>query len=599
MMKRLPALLLALVLTLSLAACGEKPTEVVPTPELSPEPEEVIWPTTYCLGKAPASLDPAQYVSTDDATYLVNLYSGLVAYRRAGSDTVELTADLCETLPAPTVNEDGLPVYTFRLRENLKWSDGSKLTAADFVYAWNRVVKTENADERYLFDCIDGFEKGELNVTASSDGRTLTVVLAFSEPSFLKLLANPAFFPVQKKAVDSGDGWSLAPDRLAVSGPFRLAEFAPTGMILEKNERYWDAKSVTADVLRFDFTDDPTEAVEGWRSGRYAMISTLPSEELQTLRQTYADDYYTASRVGVYSLCFNLNDPALKDFTEVERTQLRQALSLLIDRQYICDAIAKSGQIPASSYVPDGITDADGSLFTAHNGPAGKGGGYYGVAAEDHAENCRQAIKLLRAVADSSKKFTVSKADRCVDFPELKVLTSDSFGHVDIANYLRDLYADYGIKVTISAPDLNTFLSEREKGAYSITRSSWTADYDDPTLFLNLWSTSGNHIGLGWGEHANYRGYSATIAGEKRKDLSWMESYDGLLYSIMSSTDTIERYRLMHEAETLLMSTWAVCPLYLYTDVYLATSELDGMFTSPMGAKYLVNVETHDEMGNR
>ena len=96
MMKRLPALLLALVLTLSLAACGEKPTEVVPTPELSPEPEEVIWPTTYCLGKAPASLDPAHYVSTDDATYLVNLYSGLVAYRRAGSDTVELSADLCE-----------------------------------------------------------------------------------------------------------------------------------------------------------------------------------------------------------------------------------------------------------------------------------------------------------------------------------------------------------------------------------------------------------------------------------------------------------------------------------------------------------------------
>ena len=598
MMKRLPALLLALVLLLSLSACGEKTEEAVPTPEVSEEPAELIWPTTYCLGKAPASLDPAQYVSTDDATYLVNLYSGLVAYRRTGSDTVELTADLCENLPAPTVNESGQPVYTFRLRENLEWSDGSPLTAADFVYAWNRVVQTPDADERYLFDCIDGYDKNELHVTASEDGRTLTVVLAFNEPNFLKLLANPVFFPVQKKAVDSGDGWSLAPDRLAVSGPFRVAAFAPTGMILEKNERYWDARSVTADVLRFDFTDDPAEAAEGWLSGRYAMISTLPSDQLNALRTAYKDEYHTASRVGVYSLCFNLNDPALKDFTEAERVQLRQALSLLIDRQYICDAIAKSGQVPASSYVPDGITDADGSLFTAHNGPEGKGGGYYKAAAEDYSENVKQALSLLRAVADSSKKFTVSKADRCVDFPELKVLTSDSFGHVDIANYLRDLYAKYGIKITISAPDLNTFLAERDKGEYSITRSSWTADYDDPTLFLNLWSTSGNHIGLGWGEHANYRGYSATIAGEKRKDLSWMESYDGLLYSIMSSTETIERYRLMHEAENLLMSTWAVCPLYLYTDVYLATSELDGMYTSPMGAKYLVNVVTHDEMGN-
>ena len=406
------------------------------------------------------------------------------------------------------------------------------------------------------------------------------------------------FFPVQKKAVDSGDGWSLAPDRLAVSGPFRVTAFAPTGMILEKNERYWDAMSVTADVLRFDFTDDPAEAVEGWLSGRYAMVDTLPSDQLQNLQRVYADEYHTTSRVGVYSLCFNLNDPALKDFTEPERMQLRRALSLLIDRGHVCRDIAKSGQIPAAAYVPDGITDADGTPFAAHNGPEGKGGGYYSVKDEDYRSNCKEALKLLRAVAESSGKFTVSKSDRCVDFPELKVLTSDSFGHVDIANYLVELYANYGIKLTVSAPDLNTFLAERDKGEYSITRSSWTADYDDPTLFLNLWSTSNNHIGLGWGEHTNYRGYSATIAGETRRDLSWMESYDGLLYSIMSSTDPIERYRLMHEAETLLMSTWAVCPLYLYTDVYLATEELDGMYISPTGAKYLVNVETHDERGN-
>ena len=597
MMKKITALLLAAVLALGLAACGQPSETPMPTP--SPEPEPSFWPTTYCLGAKPVSLDPARYVSTDDATYLVNLYSGLVGYRRAGSDTVELQADLCQTLPVPTVNEKGQPVYAFRLRDGLQWSDGTPLTAEDFVYSWKRAAAMEDADERYLFDCIDGFGTDELNVSASEDGKTFTVVLAFSEPSFLKICANPVFYPVQKKAVDSGDGWDLAADRLATSGPFRAERITESSMLLAKNERYWDAKSVTTDVLRFDFTDDPNEAVDGFASGRYVMVDTLPYDRLVQLRENCGEDYHTAGKLGVYSLCFNLNDPALAGFTEPERVQIRRALSLLIDREYICEAIAKAGQIPANAYVPDGITDADGTPFTARNGPDGKGGGYYSLKSEDYAANCREALKSLRAAADSSKKFTVSDAGRCVNFPTLKILTSDSFGHVDIANYLRDVYGNYGIPVTISAPDLNTFLAEREKGDYSITRSSWTADYDDPMLFLNLWSTSSNHIGLGWGVHAAYKGYSAEIGGEKRTELSWMESYDGLLYSIAGSTDQRERYRMMHSAETLLMSTWAVCPLYQYTDVYLATPALHGMYVGPTGAKYLLNVTTYDDAGNR
>ena len=598
-MKKFLALLLLAALALSLAACGQPPQSVAaPAPTPSPEPEAVVWPTTYCLGPAPQSLDPARYVPTEDATYLVNLYAGLVGYRRVGSDTVELMPELCQALPAPTENEDGLPVYTFHLREGLKWSDGTALTAQDFVYAWNRAVTMEDSDQRYLFDCIDGYETGALNVTASDDGKTLTVVLAFPEPSFLKLCANPVFFPVQKKAVESGEGWDLAASRLAVSGPFRISQFAETGRVLEKNERYWDAGSVTAELLRFDFTDDPMEAVEGFREGRYAMVDTLPSEQLSLLREQYGEAYHVSSRLGVYNLCFNVNDAALAEFTETERVQIRKALSLLIDRQYICDAIAKSGQVPAAAYIPVGITDADGTLFSDHNGADGQGGGYYSVKIADYEANCKQALKLLQAVADSSKKFTISRQNRCVGFPKLKVLTSDSFGHVDIANYLRELYADYGIQLEISATDLTTFLSQREKGAFSITRSSWMADYDDPLAFLSLWSTGANHIGLGWGEHADYKGYSATIAGEVRKELSWMEAYDGLLYSIQGTTDLRERYRLMHEAETLLMSTWAVCPLYLYTDVYLATDDLAGMYTSPTGARYLLNVTTHDGDGN-
>lgn len=592
MTKRFWALLLAAVMVCSLCACGSRQASPLATP--SPEPPQIIYPTTYCLGAKPTSFDPAQYISAEDGTYLVNLYSGLVGYRRNGAGATELTADLCESLPAAQVNEDGLPYYEFQLRDGLKWSDGSALTAEDFIYSWNRVLAMPDADERYLFDCIDGYDKGKLNLSASEDGRVLTVTLAFPEPNFLKICANPVFFPVKKDAVDTGENWSLSAETLVTSGAFKVRHLGETEMLMERNECYWDAANVTADVLRFDFTNDPDEALNGFLTGRYALTDTLPSSQLVMLREDYADAYHTAPKLGVYSLCFNLNDPALADFTEAERVQIRQALGLLIDRNYICEAIAKAGQLPAASYVPDGITDADGSAFASHNGANGDGGGYYSVAVADYEANCQQAIKLLKAAAKSSGKFTVSDSGRCKDFPALSYLTSDSTGHVDIANYLRDLYADYGIKLNVSAVDLAAFLSEREKGDYSIIRHSWTADYDDPLLFLTLWSTSSNSIGLGWGEHAQYDGYEAAIGGEQRSGLTWMESYDGLLYSIQSTNDPRERSRMTHALEDLLMGTGAVCPLYFYTDVYLCSAELEGMYLGPDSAKYFRGVTTHD-----
>ena len=592
MTKRFLAFLLAALMVCSLCACGKGQETARATP--SPEPPQVIWPTTYCLGAKPASLDPARYASAEDATYLVNLYSGLVGYRLNGAGAAELTADLCESLPGAQVNDKGLTYYEFRLREGLKWSDGAALTAEDFIYSWNRVLSMPDADERYLLDCINGYDQGRLDLKASEDGLTLTVTLAFPEPNFLKILANPVFFPVKKAAVESGADWSLSADTLVTSGAFRVTHLSDTEMLMGRNEQYWDAAGVTADVLRFDFTDDPDEGLNGFLTGRYALADALPSEQLLKLREEQPDAYHTAHKLGTYSLCFNLNDPALADFTEAERVQIRTALGLLIDRNYICEAIAKAGQLPAAAYVPDGITDADGSSFASHNGPKGDGSGYYAVGVADYEDNCKQAIKLLKAAAKSSGKFTVSDSGRCKGFPALSYLTSDSAGHVDIANYLKDLYSDYGITLNVSAVDLSTFLADRDKGEYSIIRHSWMADYDDPLLFLMLWSTSSNSIGLGWGKHAQYNGYSAVIGGESRSGLTWMESYDGLLYSIQSAADPRERSRMTHELENLLMSTGAVCPLYFYTDVYLCTAELSGMYLGPDGAKYFRGVTTQE-----
>ena len=199
-------------------------------------------------------------------------------------------------------------------------------------------------------------------------------------------------------------------------------------------------------------------------------------------------------------------------------------------------------------------------------------------------------MSLLRQVAASSGAFTVSEQGVCSGFPELSYLTSDSAGHVEIAEYLKELYAGYGIPLIVSAQDMTAFLASRAEGNYSIVRHSWSVDYDDPVSFLELWTTGAgsNEIGFGRGVHADYAGYAVTIDGTTRTGLTWTESYDALLYTIRSTNDIAQRYDLMHQAETLLMETGAICPLYEYTSVYLLNANLHGVFTGPTGAKYFM-----------
>ena len=183
-MKR--ALLCTLIAAaLLLGACTRASESTVRAPDAGA-------PLTLCLGAGPATLDPARTENGIGATYVVNLFAGLTGYRTGGDGAAELTPELCAALPEPEALPDGRVRYVFTLRDGLTWSDGAPLTAADFVYAWNRASTLGDAAAPYLFACIDGYGTGRLNVTASPDGRTLTVVLAEAMPTFLQLCAQPA-----------------------------------------------------------------------------------------------------------------------------------------------------------------------------------------------------------------------------------------------------------------------------------------------------------------------------------------------------------------------------------------------------------------------
>lgn len=576
-MKR--ALLCVLLAVLLLRGCTRAPASTVRAPDAGE-------PLTLCLGAEPATLDPARTENGVGATYVVNLFSGLTGYRAGGDGGRELTPELCAELPVPESLPDGRVQYVFTLRDGLTWSDGTPLTAADFVYAWNRACTLEDAAAPYLFACIDGYGTGWLNVAASPDGRTLTVVLAETMPTFLQLCAQPAYAPVPSGAADTAS-WTADGAVFAASGPYTVAEWTTEGLTYTKNPAYWDADNVAAETVRFVFQSDPNVAESAFLAREYALSWPVPDAALDDLRTNHAPELRTVSQLGTYSLCFSMSDPALSVFSQTERAQIRTALALLIDRSYLCSEITPGAQQSANAPIPPGISDADGSAFTSHNGADGKGGGYYG---SDHEANCKQAIALLRQVAESSGRFTVNAQGVCAGFPELTYLTSDAAGHVAIADDLQSLYGRYGISLTVTAQDMDTFLASRAAGGYSVTRCSFSADIDDPMPFLSLWASGAgsNCVALGRGAHADYAGYSVTLDGRTKDNCTWTESYDALLYRIQSSGDTAERYSLMHQAETLLMQTGAVCPLYWYTDTYLCNTHVQGLLSGPLGAQYLM-----------
>ena len=280
---------------------------------------------------------------------------------------------------------------------------------------------------------------------------------------------------------------------------------------------------------------------------------------------------------------------------EVKQAEIRQAISLLFDRNYICEEIGQAGQLPANTFVAMGMTDADGSQFY-ENANGGKGG-YYSVDPADFEANVNEAIEILKKYYEwdeSAQKFT--------NFPTLTYLYNTSEGHKAIGEYLQSALASVGITINLENQEWNTFLNTRKAGDYSIARNGWLADYNDPICFLDMWTTdSGNNdVQFGRGNHGTLAMYSVDTTDLgldlKVENGTWSETYDPLISLVKTTTDPATRYALMHKAEDLLMSTGAICPLYYYTDPYMISKTVDGFFANPLGYKYFMYTTTSDNL---
>ena len=602
-MKRLFALMLAATMTLSLVACGDSAKTGGDTATGTTEPAETTVDANVLnvsIASEPASLDPALNSAVDGATMLVHLFSGLAKFEQKADGSLELVPDAATELPEGVVNEDGTVTYTYTLRDGMKWSDGEPVTANDFVFAWNRAASDDlAADYGYMFEVVDGYDEvagGEadsMNIEATDD-KTIVVTLKNSITYWNELLAFPAYFPVREDVV-ANESWATDPSTYVCNGAYTMSDWSHNSVItLKKNDNYFDADSVTMPEINFYLSDDANNMLTNFENGSWQMIDDVPTNEIAALKEAYPDEFVVAGQLGTYYVCWNINEDILPEGSglsgkeaEDARAEIRNAISLLFDRNYIVEEIGQAGQVPAASFVAMGLTDADGKEFR-ENANGGKGG-YYAVDTASLQSNFDAAIEVLKKYYDydeASGQFT--------NFPSMTYLYNTSEGHKAIGEYLQSALAAVGINMQLENQEWNTFLETRKAGDYSIARNGWLADYNDPICFLDMWTTaSGNNdVQFGKGAHQSVAAYSLDLTDlgydTKVTDGTWAETYDVLISDIKTCTDTETRYALMHKAEDLLMQTGAICPLYFYTDIYMIDSSVKGFFSNPLGYKYFM-----------
>ncbi len=279
-----------------------------------------------------------------------------------------------------------------------------------------------------------------------------------------------------------------------------------------------------------------------------------------------------------------------KEMTAEEKAlaeaEIRYALSLLFERNYIVEQISQAGEVPASSFVAMGMTDADGSEFYKNSGSSDEYDGYYNTDVEAYESNCAEAMEILK------KYYDVDDQGKLTNFPTLTYLYNTADKHKAIGEYLQSTLAGIGITVNLENQEWNTFLDTRKNGEYSIARNGWVADYNDPICFLDMWiSESGNNdIQFGKDDHASLKIYDLDLTAYgydvKVENGTWAETYDVLIEKIKTCTDSDNRYAMMHIAEDMLMSSGAIVPLYFYTDLYMIDDSVEGFYSNPLGYKY-------------
>ncbi|WP_088005667.1 peptide ABC transporter substrate-binding protein [Indiicoccus explosivorum] len=566
---------LVLVLGMFLAACGDDaaaPEEDVEETDVE-EPVDEEEPAEEAPEEEATEFVPAEEVPELDEPQVLNLMEGAeipsldtslstdaVSFNILGNVNEGLYRLSPDNVPVPavaaepaTISEDGL-TYTFKLRDDAVWSDGTPVTAQDFVYSWQRSIDpaTGSSYGPYMMSGVIAnaseiaageLEPSELGVTAIDD-KTLEVQLERPTPYFESLMSFPLFFPLNQEFVEAqGDAFASNSDALLYNGPFTLENWDGTGLSwsLAKNENYWNADTVNLDEIKFDVVKETSTAINLYQSGEKDRTGLSGEFAMQ-----YANDPNLITELEPTLFYLKFNQERNGEPTPLANENIRQAIAMGFNKQDLTDVILANGSLPADYLVPtDFAFNEEGEDFRDINGDV------LGYDPEAALEAWEAGLEELG-----------------VEEITLELLGGDSELAKKMDEYLKAQLEENlpGLTIELRQVPFAVRLEADEAQDYDIQNAGWAPDYQDPMTFIDLFVTDGAH---------NKMSYSNP-------------EFDALVEAAKTelALDPAARWEAMAEAERILLEDAGIAPIYQRGTMSLQKPYVHNLVSHPFGSDY-------------
>lgn len=507
---------------------------------------------TAAVGGDFALPDPAIVDDSITSNVLAQCYDGLYKLDKDGNVIANLAEDL------PTISEDGL-TYTIKLKDGLTWSDGTPLTAEDFVWSWKRAMTTEGYYTNFMYGYIAGttgedgnpytnMEDLDANMGVRAvDDTTIEITLKMAAPYFTSMLTNTVFYPVKQDEVGSDPSsseWAQnasADDPIVTNGAFEITGVnIKDAITLSKSENYSDADNVQLETIEFKVMGDLDSQTQAFISGEVDFATAVNVEQINNDEQLQGHVYAVDPFVCNYFVLVNAgkeNDGSTDGLAALKDVEIRQAISMAIGRTTARNAYGYGDDYSYDLYalIPSGIPDAEGNDFYEQGG------------------------HLIEDDVEAAKAIMESKGYSEDNMLTLTYKYNNLATHKAVAEAMQASLREIYIDLQLSGSEKEAFFNDRDAGNFELARHAMTADYLDPMCYLSMYVGS-------------------TTSGNTVDDPEFEQMVNEA--NLLSGQERMEK---LHEAEAYLIEQGYIIPLFGYTEPFLKVKNLTGITSSPEG----------------